>query len=138
MSSVAVLYWSGSGNTEAIARAVAQGARAEVCKHIADASLDDIKSASVVAIGCPALGDEWIDETQVAPFIDSAREVLAEKRVALFGSYGWGNGEWLKKWRDSLVGSGLDVLEDALAIREAPDASSTAECTAFGERIASE
>lgn len=136
MSGTAVIYWSGSGNTEAAARLVAKGAGAEVCLHVEDASLDAIEGASVVAFGCPALGDEWIDETQLAPFIESAKDALAGKRVALFGSYGWGGGEWLAKWRASLISSGIDVMEETLAVKEAPDDKTSRECEAFGSRIA--
>ncbi|MDL2263534.1 flavodoxin domain-containing protein [Synergistaceae bacterium OttesenSCG-928-I11] len=135
MSNIVVLYWSGSGNTEKMAQLIAEGASA-TCKHVADATPDELHDVSLVTFGSPALGDEGIDETELAPFIASANAALQDKTIALFGSYGWGNGEWLRLWGEELSKSGCRVLPDRLAIREAPEGDDVAKCIDFGRALA--
>ncbi len=135
MSGIAVLYWSGSGNTEKMAQLIAQGAGV-TSKHVADATRDDLRDASLIAFGSPALGDEGIDETEMAPFLASVGDVLGDKKIVLFGSYGWGNGAWLERWKETLSKSGLHVLDDHLAIHEAPEGESVTKCVDFGKKIA--
>lgn len=138
MQKISVIFWSGSGNTEKMAALIAEGA-GTVHRHISeisDPSADaDLPEADVVAIGCPALGDEGIDEVAVAPFMTKARDVLKGKKIALFGSYGWGGGAWLKKWAETLRADGLDVLDDVMAAREAPDAEASKKCVEFGKKL---
>ena len=102
MSKIAVIYWSGTGNTEAMAKAVAQGARGKG----ASAELltpDAVKPSALaaytaVALGCPAMGAETLEEDEFAPMFAEIKPDLAGKKVALFGSYGWGGGEWMQTW----------------------------------------
>jgi flavorubredoxin len=118
-----------------MARLIAEGSGA-VCKHVADATPDELTESSLVAFGSPALGDEGIDETEMAPFTASAATTLRDKKIALFGSYGWGSGEWLKRWGDDLSKSGLDVMGDRLAIHETPEGDAAAKCRDFGKKLA--
>lgn len=135
MPEIAVIYWSGSGNTEKMASLIAEGAGAE-CRHVAGVSPDDLSDFSVVALGSPALGDEGIEETEMAPFIASASDVLKGKKIALFGSYGWGGGEFAARWRDRLTESGLEVIGDVLAVKESPEGEDAKKCIAFGKTLA--
>ncbi len=135
LSSIAILYWSGSGNTEKMAQLIAQGAGV-TSKHVADATRDDLQEASLIAFGSPALGDEGIDETEMAPFLASASGVLGDKKIVLFGSYGWGSGAWLGRWKEELSKSGLCILDDHLAVREAPQGADAEKCVDFGKKLA--
>ena len=118
-----------------MAQLIAQGAGV-ASKHVADAARDDLRDASLIAFGSPALGDEGIDETEMAPFLASVGDVLGDKKIVLFGSYGWGNGAWLERWKETLSKSGLRVLDDHLAIHEAPEGENVTKCVDFGKKIA--
>ena len=101
MKKTAVIYWSGTGNTEAMANAVLEGMKAEgadallMTPDAVDAS--GLSALDAVALGCPAMGDETLEESEFGPMFDACKEKLAGKDAALFGSYGWGDGEWMKR-----------------------------------------
>ena len=139
MSKVMVVYWSGSGNTEKMAEAVAKGARekgAEVeCKSVSNASVDELAACDAVALGSPAMGAEVIEEGEMEPFFSSALPKLSGRRVALFGSYDWGDGEWLRTWADRVKDGGA-VLVDSVKAHLEPDDSALAECAALGAKLA--
>ena len=105
MSKVAVVYWSSTGNTEAMANAVADGIRekgGEAVLHTCE-DFDGSKVAEydAIAFGCPAMGDEVLEDTEFEPMFDGCKETLKGKNIALFGSYGWGDGEWMRNWEES-------------------------------------
>ena len=96
----AVIYWSGTGNTEAMARAVAEGMTAAGAEVVlltpAEVAPGDLNAYAAIAFGCPAMGAEVLEETEFQPMFDACKRSLGGKRVALFGSYGWGDGEWMR------------------------------------------
>lgn len=102
MSKINIIYWSGTGNTEAMANAVAEGAKKEGAEvkviEVGNASIDDVTGVDKVAFGCPAMGSEELEEGEMRPFMDEADDVLSGKKVAIFGSYEWAEGEWMKTW----------------------------------------
>ena len=104
MKKTAVIYWSGTGNTEAMANAVAEGMRqaGAECSVLmsADVTADTVAALEAVALGCPAMGAEELEETEFAPMFDGIKSALTGKAVALFGSYGWGDGEWMRTWEE--------------------------------------
>ena len=108
MSKVAVVYWSGTGNTEAMAYAVEEGAKdkgAEVFFiQAADFSADQVSAYDAIAFGCPAMGDEVLEESEFDPMFTDVEAALSGKKVALFGSYGWGDGQWMRDWEDRCRG----------------------------------
>ena len=140
MSKVAVVYWSGTGNTEAMANAVADGAKGKG----ADVSLftpDDFKSGMVadfdaLAFGCPAMGAEVLEESEFDPMFETIESELTGKKIALFGSYGWGDGEWMRNWEDRCKEDGAELVVESVTANEAPDDDAVAECTALGEALA--
>lgn len=132
---IKIIYWSGSGNTEKIANLIAEGAGAE-CACVADISPGDISDCLSVALGSPALGDEGIEETEMGAFISSVSTALKGKKIALFGSYGWGGGEFLRQWRERLTSEGFDVMEELLAVKESPEGEAAEKCLAFGKMLA--
>jgi len=119
MKKTAVIYWSGTGNTEAMANAVAEGMReagAECAVWTpADVGADAVKELDAAALGCPAMGAEELEETEFAPMFDAVKSALAGKPVGLFGSYGWGDGEWMRMWhsRDQPRGGQRHLLRSA-------------------------
>lgn len=131
----AVIYWSGTGNTEQMAMAVAEGAGADLFK--VSEFTGKIADYDRIALGCPAMGAEELEETEFAPFFASIEGELSGKTVGLFGSYGWGDGEWMRSWVDRATGAGATVLDgEGLMANEAPSDEDLEKCKAFGARIA--
>lgn len=102
MSKISVVYWSQSGNTAAMAEAVAKGVtdagkEAEIV-FVSSASIDELKSETAFALGCPAMGAEVLEEGEMEPFVTELEGCVAGKTIGLFGSYGWGDGEWMRDW----------------------------------------
>ena len=140
MSKIAVVYWSGTGNTEAMAAAVAEGAKekgAEVAMFTAaefDASMMD--SYDAVAFGCPSMGAEQLEESEFEPMFTSCESRLKGKKIALFGSYGWGDGEWMRTWEETCLSDGAVFACDSVICNEAPDDEACASCKALGAALA--
>lgn len=141
MAAIKVIYWSQSGNTQAMANAVAEGIK-EAGKEaeavfVTEANINDIKDDTAVALGCPAMGAEVLEEADMEPFVTSFESIAAGKNVALFGSYGWGNGEWMRDWTERMIGAGANVLNgEGLICQEAPDDEMIEECKNLGKQLA--
>ena len=139
MSKVAVVFWSGTGNTETMAGAVAEGAReagAEVEEiGAADFSADAVAGYDAIAFGCPAMGDEELEEDEFEPMFESVKGELSGKKVGLFGSYDWGVGDWMETWKERTEGDGAEVVETVTANLE-PDDDALAACKALGAALA--
>lgn len=139
MSKVAVVYYSSTGNTEAMAQAVAEGAKAAGAAvdviECGSFSTDQVTGYDGFALGCPAMGDEELDETEFQPVYDSIKGSLAGKKVALFGSYGWGDGEWMRKWEADIQTAGVALTADSIIANEAPDDEALEKCRALGASI---
>lgn len=140
MSKVAIVYWSGTGNTEAMANYVAEGAKkagAEVYVLTApefDASHMDEYEA--VAFGCPSMGSEQLEEGEFEPMFTACESKLRDKRIALFGSYGWGDGEWMRNWEDVCRKDGAILVCDSVICQEAPDDDAANACRNLGAELA--
>ena len=139
MKKTAVIYWSGTGNTEAMANTVAEGMRqaGAECSVLtsADVTADTIAALEAVALGCPAMGAEELEETEFAPMFDGIKSALAGKAVALFGSYGWGDGEWMRNWEEECLGAGTTLACDSVICQDDPDEDALAACRALGETL---
>ncbi len=139
MSKVAVIYWSGTGNTEAMANAVEEGAKAagaEVCMFTPDDfDMAKVADCTAFAFGCPSMGAEVLEETEYQPMWDDAKAGLSGKSVALFGSYGWGDGEWMRDWEEDAKGAGVTFVE-AFICNEMPDDEALDACKALGAKLA--
>lgn len=137
MSKIAVVYWSGTGNTESMAEAIAKGARsagAEVdVLSVGDASVDKLKGYDKLAFGCPSMGDEVLEESEFEPFFADVEGSISGIKVALFGSYGWGDGQWMRDWQKRTEDNGAQVFEEGFIQNDAPD---EALCEEFGARFA--
>ncbi len=139
MSKIAVVYWSGTGNTEAMANAVLEGAQsagAEACLLTsADFDASDVDSYDAIAFGCPAMGDEVLEEDEFQPMFDACLDKLAGKKIALFGSYGWGDGEWMRSWESTCKDAGAELACDFVICNDAPDDDGVAACKALGAAL---
>lgn len=140
MSKVAVVYWSSTGNTQSMAEAVAAGATekgAEV-SLIEAGNFDAAQVADYegLAFGCPAMGDEVLEESEFEPMFASVEGSLAGKKVVLFGSYGWGDGQWMRDWEERCRNAGITLAADSVIANDAPDDEATASCKALGAAIA--
>ena len=141
MSKIQVVYWSQTGNTQAMAEAIgngikAAGKEAEVV-DVSSVSLDDLKKETVFALGCPAMGAEVLEETEMDPFVSEVEGFAAGKTIALFGSYGWGDGQWMRDWVDRMNAAGAKVVNgEGLICQETPDDDALANCKALGKELA--
>ena len=140
MSKVAVVYWSGTGNTEAMANAVAEGAK-EKGAEVTLFTASEFSSAKVaefdgIAFGCPAMGAENLEESEFEPMFTDCEAALSGKKIALFGSYGWGDGEWMQTWEGSCKDDGAELACDSVICTEEPDDDAKAACQALGKALA--
>ena len=140
MSKIAVVYWSGTGNTEAMAAAVLEGAKergadAEIFTPSEfDASM--MEALDAIAFGCPAMGAEVLEESEFEPMFSACLSKLTGKKAALFGSYGWGDGEWMRSWEETCKDAGVELVCDSVICNEAPDHEAAAACKALGAALA--
>ena len=141
MSKVAVVYWSSTGNTEAMANAVADGIRekgGEAVLHTCE-DFDGSKVAEydAIAFGCPAMGAEELEDTEFEPMFSACESKLSGKKIALFGSYGWGDGEWMRDWVDRMTAAGATVVNgEGVICQEAPDDAALDACKDLGKQLA--
>ena len=140
MSKTAVVYWSGSGNTEAMANAVVEGAAgagAEVSRFTAaEFGKDMMDEFDAIAFGCPSMGSEQLEESEFEPMFSSCESKLGGKKIALFGSYGWGDGEWMRNWAETCAADGAVMACDFVICNEAPDDAALASCRELGKALA--
>ena len=139
MSKVAVVYGSGTGNTEEMANKVAEGAKAAGAE-VEVISADDFDGTDIsgfdgVAFGCPAMGDEELEDSVFQPVFEACEPKLAGKKVALFGSYGWGDGDWMRSWEEKCQNDGVALAVDSVICNEEPDDEAQAACIELGKAI---
>lgn len=137
MSKMTVIYWSQTGNTEAMADAIVEGAKAAGAEvkllEVAQATADDAASCDLLALGCPSMGAEVLEEMDFEPFFEGIEGSLRGKKVALFGSYGWGDGQWMRDWWDRTEKAGAALYGgEGLIINETPDDVGLEQCRSFG------
>ena len=140
MKKIAVVYWSGTGNTEQMARQVAAGAQ-EAGLRQRRLPLHGFPPArwalfDAIAFGCPAMGAEELEADEFAPMFEACLPQLRDKPIALFGSYGWGDGEWMRSWEGSCVQGGAILAAASVICQEAPDEEADAACKALGRALA--
>ena len=140
MSKAAVVFWSGTGNTEAMADAVKAGAMEAGVEvsffNASDFSADMVDDFDAIAFGCPAMGDEVLEEDEFQPMFDAVLTALNGKKLALFGSYGWGDGQWMRDWEETCKAAGVSLACDSVIANESPDDEAVAACKALGAALA--
>ena len=140
MNRLAIVYWSGTGNTEAMAEGIAEGAReagAEVeLMGPGEFSAARFSEFGAVAFGCPAMGSEVLEESEFDPMFTDLEGALSGKKIALFGSYGWGDGEWMRSWESRCNDDGANLACESVICNEAPDDDALAACRELGASLA--
>jgi flavodoxin I len=141
MKKLAVVFWTSSGNTEMMADAIVDGAKqanAEVVKiQASQFNLSIANEFDSIAFGCPAMGDELLDEYEFEPMFDSVLPLLLTKPFSLFGSYGWGDGEWMRRWEEVCVENGAIPTQAAIIANYTPDETVLAELRLLGKNLVS-
>ena len=136
----AIIYWSSTGNTEAMAQAVAQGVESVGAEAVL-LTPDQVDPAALgaygaIAFGCPAMGSEVLEEMEFQPMFDGCKNNLGGKRVGLFGSYGWGDGQWMRDWENDCGNAGISLVAPGVICCDAPDDTALEACRALGKALA--
>lgn len=140
MRKTAVVYWSGTGNTQMMAEKVAEGVRAAGAEadvyNCTEFSADLMDNYEAVAFGCPSMGSEQLEDTEFEPVFTECEAKLSGKVIGLFGSYGWGDGEWMRTWEDTCRSDGAVLACESVICCEAPDDDALAQCKKLGATLA--
>lgn len=134
-----IVYWSGTGNTEKMAQLIKKGIidagkDAEIIP-VSEVNIDDLLKEEVIVLGCSAMGDEVLEESEFEPFIEELSTKVSGKKVSLFGSYGWGDGKWMRDFEERMLGYSCRIIENPLIIQNEPD-DNEEDCINFGKKIA--
>lgn len=141
MDKVYIVFWTQSGNTGAMAAAIGEGVK-EAGKEVvflspAEADINVLKELPAFAMGCPAMGAEVLEETEMEPFVEEIEQYVSGKKLALFGSYGWGDGMWMRDWVDRMTADGAEVIgHEGVIAHETPDDDDKALCRNLGKILA--
>lgn len=140
MSKAAIVYWSGTGNTETMANFVLSGAKEAGAETVlftaSEFSPDLMDSYDAVAFGCPSMGSEELEESEFEPMFSSVESKLKGKKIALFGSYGWGDGEWMRTWEETCTADGAVFVCESVIANDAPDSEAEELCKNMGKALA--
>lgn len=136
-----IIYWTNTGNTEKMAELIKKGLDSSnksvesIVKTVANAKAEDIRESDILLLGCPAMGVEEIDSSEMEPFIKMNAKEFEGKSVALFGSYGWGTGEWMENWESMISDMGAKIITNSLTVNESPEGQDEAQCIEYGKKI---
>ncbi len=141
MDKVYVVFWTQGGNTGQMAQAVIDGiteaGKEAVAWPVAQADAEALKDVAGFALGCPAMGDEVLEESEMEPFVESIEDFVSGKKLALFGSYGWGDGQWMRDWVERMTGKGAEIIGgEGVICQEAPDDEAKEACKELGKQLA--
>ena len=132
----AVVYWSMTGNTEQMAQAVKEGAGNDCfLSEVGNTNAQDISKYDAIALGCPAMGDEALDDGEFEPFFEELLPLLGDKKVALFGSYDWGDGQWMREWQDKCRENGVNLVSDGIIANLEPDEDTIEKLKELGKTL---
>ncbi|MGN1206246.1 MAG: flavodoxin [Eubacterium sp.] len=140
MSKVSIVYWSGTGNTQKMAEAIAEGVKeagkeADL-KFVTEANIDELAAEPAFALGCPAMGAEELEDTEMEPFMAELESKISGKKIALFGSYGWGGGEWMRNWEARVQSAGATVVYgEGIIVNGEPDVDTIENLKVLGKTL---
>ena len=138
--SISVVYWSGTGNTQAMAEAVAEGIKAAGQEaellEVGNADAKIVAAVDAFALGCPAMGAEVLEESEMEPFVEELESYVSGKKILLFGSYGWGDGEWMRNWEEDCKTAGAILACDPVICNDEPDDDAKEACQNLGKALA--
>ena len=131
-----IIFWSSTGNTEAMGKYIKEGAESAgasvTLKNVSEASVSDVE-CDILCLGCSSMGDEQLDDAEFEPYIASIEGSVKGRKLALFGSYGWGDGQWMRDWDERMKKAGATLVAESLIVCETPEGD---ECREFGAKIA--
>lgn len=134
-----IVYWSGTGNTEKMAELITKGivdsGKDAETIPVSDVKVEDLIKEDIIVLGCSAMGDEVLEESEFEPFIDDLSTKVSGKKVALFGSYGWGDGQWMRDFEERMISYGCNIIDTPLIIQNEPD-NNEEDCINLGKKIA--
>jgi flavodoxin short chain len=137
MEQIAVIFWSGTGNTAAMATAVVEGTGGQgKLINVGNITADEAAGYDRLALGCPSMGDEVLEEDVFEPFFTALEPKLSGKKVVLFGSYDWGDGQWMREWAERVKKTGAQLCAEPLIVNLHPDANGLKSCRELGKAIA--
>lgn len=135
-----IIYWSGTGNTESMANLISEGlsnkGKSAELLRVESVNAQDLKDENVLILGCPSMGNENLEEVDFEPFIESLKSIGKGKKACLFGSYGWGDGEWMRNWEEQMLSYGFELPLESVIVNESPEGDDKDLCIKFGENIA--
>ncbi|MDS0524389.1 flavodoxin [Clostridium sp. SHJSY1] len=135
-----IIYFSQTGNTEKMANLILEGIESEGKKaelvEVSNTTLHDVKNEKILILGCSAYGSEELEESEMEPFVNSLEGNVQGKKVALFGSWGWGNGEWMREWEKRMESYGATLISEGLTVQESAEGDDEEKCKDFGKLIA--
>ena len=139
MNKINIVYWSGTGNTEIMANKIMEGAE-EIAEEVSifttqEFNISKLKNADIIVFGCPSMGSETLEESEFEPMFESCKSQIEGKQIALFGSYGWGEGEWMRNWEKDVEDAGAILVCKSLIINETPDSQDKEKCYEFGNTL---
>ena len=139
MNKIAIVYWSGTGNTEIMAQKIWEGAKESGSEvelfNASEFSVEKVREFNIIAFGCPSMGAEVLEETEFEPMFEDCKPKLGGKKIGLFGSYGWGDGEWMRNWENNAEDAGAILVCESLMINETPDSEGEKKCIDFGKAL---
>ena len=140
MKKVSVIYWSGTGNTEEMANLIAKGAQENGSEvkliPVGNAKIEDVVNSDILLLGSPSMGSETIEESEMEPFVESIKDSVKDRTVGLFGSYDWGDGEWMRNWVERMGSYGVNIFEEGCIVNLFPEGEEEAnKCMDYGRRI---
>lgn len=141
MDKVYIIFWTQGGNTGAMAQAIGDGVQAAGKEPVflspSEADINELKELPGFAMGCPAMGAEVLEETEMEPFVAEVEGIVSGKQIALFGSYGWGDGEWMRDWVERMTAAGATVVGgEGVICQDAPDDDAKTACEELGKQLA--
>jgi flavodoxin short chain len=141
MSKIFIVYWSGTGNTKRMAEFIGKGVtdagKEASVVEVTSIKSEELKDNAVFALGCPSMGAEQLEECDMEPFVDEVEKLAAGKKIGLFGSYGWGDCEWMRDWEERLKRAGAEiVLGEGITVLGEPDDATVEKCLELGKSLA--
>lgn len=136
-NNINIIFWSGTGNTESMAEAIFEGSKKggnSKLISVEKATLEDVKEADILFLGCPSMGVEELEESEMEPFMERISDDISGKRIILFGSYGWGDGEWMQNWEQRVKDCGGLIVEDSIICNESPEEEILKQLKNLGEK----
>lgn len=140
MGKAIIVYWSGTGNTEIMAEKIKEGMELSNYEvellQVFEVTPEEVLEYDKIAFGCSSMGIEELEEEEFEPFFEEIENLLEDRKIALFGSYGWGEAEWMDAWEERVLNNQSNLFEKGLVVNSTPSTEEEDICVEFGKRFA--